>query len=261
MIQTEVTFELNHTFIILSGDGIKLDEDYRHKMLSSNSIPGTLKTQFRQINNERKMYFDITNLESLLNHFASRTINRNEVKNLFQAIYLVAGTLTQYLVEEGNILLRPDLIFRNVTTGKYEFICVPVVREEEEGRDNIKNLISFIMTRLDNSDEKLVNSIYGLYDMQEFGRVCYKSLYEIVVDAFRDETYYVNDVLNNIEDIGINKANEDIERKNTIKKDIKDEVIKKSKTKFLFSKKELLVMVIGVVGICLIGLHLYYVFT
>lgn len=252
MISTELCYELNHTYVALSGDGVKIEEDYRHKMLISNIIPGTLKPQYRQINNEKRMIFDISDKESLLNYFVSRTFTRQEVKSLFEAIYLVSTTLSKYLLEEGNILIRPDLIFKDVRNGKYEFICVPVKEEETEGKESIKNLLSFLITHLDNEDESLVRNVYGLYDMQEYGRLRYTTLYESTVKSLKDNRDIVDEMLDEAA-----KQYEELKANEPAIEDSKTALIKKKFERLFPTRKEIIVLCISVIGMLLIGLYLY----
>ncbi len=242
---SEMQYELNRTYMVLSGDEIEASEDYRQKMLLSNSIEGTLPLQIRNINGQRQYYLDISEKESVLNYFSTQIVSRGDICNLFKAILLVTIELSKYLLEEGNVVLKPEMIFRNVRTGVYEFVCVPITEEVSCGRENLKSLLQFLMGRLDESDTALVSSVYGLYDMIEFSNPRFATLYETLIAGINEIpecTDEQDDAMTESE------ANEEYMRV--------DYAPPKNK-RYIPSFREIIVALIGLAGIFMICFELY----
>ena len=51
----------------------------------------------------------------------------------------------------------------------------------------MKELLQFLMTRLDNSDEKLVNAVYGIYEMYSDENPRFSTAFEFFVNETKEE--------------------------------------------------------------------------
>lgn len=186
-MQIRMVYEINKTFMVADGEEIEKCEDYRHKMLSRNTIWNVISFEERHINNERMLYFDITGKESLLNHFNKVKATRNEIKKLFDALYIANVEIGKYLISEKDLIVRPEMIFIDLCSGKYEFICIPLKENADEAEDGISTLLKYLMMNLDNEDEKLVNTVYSLNDMTEKGDIDFIRIYEFFLEGVKEE--------------------------------------------------------------------------
>ena len=235
-MQIQMMYEMNKTYMVVSGDEIYKTEDFRYKMLSSNDIKGILPLQVRSINNEKRLYIDVTGKESILNYFNCHMATREEIKNLFEAIYVISDGIARFLIRETDVILRPEMIFRNLATGEYEFVCIPL-KEDESGNKNegMKALLQFLMMHLDNTNASLVNAIYTISDMYEKGNPKFSLCYEY----FTEETH------------------EEPKEEVTNEEEVITEITTPRKKVYVPSKKEIMAATFVVVGILLIG---YYIF-
>lgn len=180
-----VVYELSNTYMVLNPESFVQPEDYRYKMLMFNEIRNVLTPEFRTINNERNIFINISGKESLLNRMNSRVFEKQDVEKLFESIFLTSRDLSRYLIEEKDLVLRPELIFYNSASGEYEFVCVPgnfTIGEEDSG---MKELLQFILSRLQTEDEAFVNTMYTICDMYS-GSI--KPGFELVFEYFKEET-------------------------------------------------------------------------
>jgi len=180
-----MVYEINHTYMELSESGISDNEDYRHKMLEKNSIRNVLTPESRMIDNEKKLYLDVSGKESLFSRFSSRLADRQEVKALMESIYLIVENTSKYLIGEKDIVFRPELIFRNPVTKEYEFLIMPFAAGSTEDV-GMQELLQFIMAHLDNSDEKLVNAVYGMHEMYQSGLTSFGVAFEFFMNEIRE---------------------------------------------------------------------------
>lgn len=182
----QMIYEINNTYMAIDGSEIETVEDFRHKMLQKNHIKNVIIPETRIINNERKIYIDISGKESLLNRFGTRPADRQEIRTLFESIYCVIENASKYLISESDIVFRPEMIFKNPLTKEYEFSIIPF-REKANGKEGMKELLQFLMTCLDNSDEKLVNAVYGIYEMYSDENPRFSTAFEFFVNETREE--------------------------------------------------------------------------
>ena len=235
-MQIQMMYEMNKTYMVVSGDEIYKTEDFRYKMLSSNDIKGILPLQVRSINNEKRLYIDVTGKESILNYFNCHMATREEIKNLFEAIYVISDGIARFLIRETDVILRPEMIFRNLATGEYEFVCIPLKEDESENKnEGMKALLQFLMMHLDNTNASLVNAIYTISDMYEKGNPKFSLCYEY----FTEETH------------------EEPKEEVTNEEEVITEITTPRKKVYVPSKKEIMAGTFVVVGILLIG---YYIF-
>ncbi|MBR6004197.1 MAG: hypothetical protein IK068_05700, partial [Lachnospiraceae bacterium] len=201
-----------------------------------NDIKGILPLQVRSINNEKRLYIDVTGKESILNYFNCHMATREEIKNLFEAIYVITDGIARFLIRETDVILRPEMIFRNLATGEYEFVCIPLKEDESENKnEGMKALLQFLMMHLDNTNASLVNAIYTISDMYEKGNPKFSLCYEY----FTEETH------------------EEPKEEVTNEEEVITEITTPRKKVYVPSKKEIMAGTFVVVGILLIG---YYIF-
>ena len=185
-MKTQMIYEINNTYMEIDTDESEPADDYRRKMLEKNRIKNVLVPEIRMINNNRKLYVDISGKESLLSRFNSRLADRQEVKALMESIYLVVENASKYLIGESDIVLRPEFIFRNPVTKEYEFLIMPH-KESEYKEVETKELLQFVMAHLDNSDEKLVSAIYGMHEMYQSDFTRFGVAFEFFTSEIKEE--------------------------------------------------------------------------
>ena len=243
MFLYNIIYELNHTYMTANYDGDGLDSDYRLQMINNNHIDGLMVPSIRNINNEQKLYFDITERESLLHLFTTRDATYEEIVNLFKCLMRTADELERYLLEESDLMLFPELIFRNVKTGQYEFTFVPDRDESTADGNGIKALLEFIMSKVNAKDEKAVETIYMTYEIAQSTTLRIKTLYETAIAITREESTDNEELV--MEEVPVC----DEEPQN-------DDVLPKQ-TKYIPSVKEVIAGLLAFAGIVLLCVFTY----
>jgi len=180
-------YEMNHTYIVVSGEEIEQTENYRYRMLSANNIPCILPLEIRIINNEKRIFVEITGKESILNLYSTRSADRSDIKKLFEAIFEISNLMAKYLIEETDIIVSPEMIYKNLLTGEYEFICIPLIGESSKENGGMKSLLHFLILHLDNNDEQLVTALYTINEMYETGKAKFSLAYEYFIEETMEE--------------------------------------------------------------------------
>lgn len=187
MYKIEPIRELNRQYLKVTGDVVFQTDDFRYRMLLSNCIEGIIPMRIRSINGQREICFDVTGRESLENGAGPAVMGRTEVKELFGEIMKVSVGIERFLIDEGSLIMKPDMIYRNMKTGKYEFVCVPDISEEDRrGNDTLVEFMRFIVGKIDTGDEVMTEALYGLYDMAVLGNVSLATMYEILMGELRE---------------------------------------------------------------------------
>jgi len=242
MIKTNLINEINNSYLEVINDE-NICEDYRIKMLKENNLPCFLLKTVRHINGNTKEYYDISGKESLLSFFNLRVADRNELSRLFLAMSQAAEEAEKLLIEEGNIIFRPDCIFINSLTMSYEFICIPVKDPEYSLRENVQSLLQFFLSKLDENDIPLLKTIYSLFDRHQTSALGSRHLYEVFLE-------------------GINR--DDSSKTETIKAESGGDIEKTDSTEdknigFFPSFKDILMLFLIVTGTILIGYESYFI--
>lgn len=233
-MKSKIEYEMNKAFLKVMGEELERKEDYRTKMLENNEILGLIMSVNRTIDGEKISYYDVTDKESLFNYMIKRIADKEEIENLFRSIYRISKNLKEILIDEDNLLLDPELIFRNMRTGEYEFICVP--KREGYEKEDIKKLLQFIMTRIDNTDEVLVETVFDLYNKSETSILKISVIYEQFSLAFKSDEIVCEE--------------EEFEQ-------IEEEKAKKHRKIYIPSWEEIGAYGLCILGIILIGVNLY----
>ena len=71
-------------------------------------------------------------------------------------------------------------------TKEYEFLIIPH-KDSEYKEVETKELLQFIMAHLDNSDEKLVSAIYGMYEMYQSAFAGFGAAFEFFTAEIKEE--------------------------------------------------------------------------
>lgn len=231
-MQTKMVYELNKSYMVMLGDEIDKSENYKYKMLTANQIKNLMPIEMRLINNEKKIYVDVSGKESMLNYFNIKTATRSEIKKLFEAIYCVLTEIKKYLIRETDVVMRPEMIYKNLSTGSYEFICVPIEEKIQSINEGMNTLLKFLMMHLDNTDLKLVNTIYAINDMYEVSMPDFSLVYEFFMSEIKEEEET---------DIEENNIDETYEKKNH----------------YIPSVKEVVAILLCTAGLLLTGYNIY----
>lgn len=180
MIIYNIKNELNHLYLTAPAE-ISGYNDYRYRMIADNRIEGLLPLEIRNINGENRLYFDITEKENLIRCVSVKDMEMNELIKLTECMMKTSDRLKDYLMEESCLVFEPDVVFRDIKSGRYEFVCIPGhLKTVEEKREDIVSLLQIILTHLKITDDALVEGTFLLYEMAEAGPILTKTIYEYV---------------------------------------------------------------------------------
>lgn len=167
MMEIEARYyrDYQHNYLILKCGQEKKGAGYRYRMLSLNQVEGLLNYSFRNINGSTCLYYDISSRVSLENLFQNKKISYEQVKDFFIQMDRICRNLFQYFLEEKELLLQPQYIYYDLTTGKYFGVYYP--QENVREKNTYEALLDFLLTHIDQEDQKLTSKLYQFYEMAE----------------------------------------------------------------------------------------------
>lgn len=140
-----------------------LEDSYKLNMILNNPIKGILKTRLRTTNNELYLYYEISSKQTMERLFEKSCIGYVELEKIILALNLCVEEVKRYLLEENDIALGPDMIFWDSDKQIYEFCYYPDL--ERDFRTGLKDLLQYILTKVDHEDKKAVMKAYDLHNL------------------------------------------------------------------------------------------------
>ena len=158
MMETKIMNDMNSNYLIIMSDGMT-GSGCENKMFEYNHIKGFLPFTVSRINNNAAYQYQIMEYENLTKAFYNRTFNAMDIKMIFTAIITAGQRAEEYLLNTDAILLNPEYIFLN----KDELLFCYYPGEKQSFNHGIRELMEYILERLDHKNQDNVMMAYGLY--------------------------------------------------------------------------------------------------
>lgn len=157
---TEYRKNLNRSVMITTLDAPELG--YEIDMLKNNEIHGLLPFEIIAENGEWKTLHDITGQQSLDAWMDTQQMDTGFFRELIRSVDGICREFEPYLLDEDKLCLSPDHIFVKNGTRELSFSYIP-----ETGKavtDSFRELLEYLLTRIDHHDEILVKEAYAAYE-------------------------------------------------------------------------------------------------
>lgn len=157
MLEAKIINEMNGTFLLMMSQ--EKTVGYEVKMFQYNHIKAFLPMEITSMNNIITYRYGIMDYESLTKHFYNTMFNIEDIKHVFLAIAKAGQAATEYLLSPDAILLEPEYIF--VKDEEFLFCYYP--GNEQTFNRGIRQLMEYILERLNHDNQENVLMAYGLY--------------------------------------------------------------------------------------------------
>ena len=165
MIEAKYYRDYGHNYMILQCRQQETVRSYQYKILTSGKIDEILKCSVRHINGTTYYYYDISSRTTLDGLYRDKRMSYAEVKDILCQIQGICEKLAGHFMEEKGLVLLPEHIYYDLTTGKYIGLYYP---DYEPGESNAyKSLMDFLLEHIDTDDRKLTDHIYRMCEMAE----------------------------------------------------------------------------------------------
>ncbi len=201
---------LSKNYVILSDfENIEFIQTFRTKMLVNNIITGLLFTELQYINNVPYLVYDISSKHALSSLTQNTQIGFELFKGIMIGLISVCETIEEFLLEPKYILLSPELIYINPET-KTPFFCFCPCSSPKDSTflDNFRDLLCYILTKLDHNDNHCVVAAYKIQHLSLSDDFNVNTIFEVINNSFDDTTkqeiaynIYENSSSNNLNDM------------------------------------------------------------
>lgn len=157
--------EINHNYLILSMSDEERPDAFQSRMLTEQKWRHLALCTERVINGRKMYYYVINSIISLTNYFSARKMKKEDMILLLDQLEETEKELSDYLMDEDNILLDPEYIFFDMEKNEYRFIFYPIIKgKDKTAGECMTALLDFMLERADDSDGQVPDFIYGIYE-------------------------------------------------------------------------------------------------
>jgi hypothetical protein len=150
----------------MSGSYMKIktnnEGSFDEQMLMRKRIPGLLPMEKCYMDGAGQFWYDITGKQSLDTFCRVKAVGQAFLEQLVHSVCDELGVLEQYLVDTNCLCLAPELVYVSIQTGEIIFTAVP--GSCDNLADRFRELVEYLLTRVDHKDAKAVRLAYDIYE-------------------------------------------------------------------------------------------------
>lgn len=179
--------DLKHSYMVCScadNDEDNKDVRYQLKILESGRIKRLINCNFRTINQENFLYYDITSMINIADRFSSRGLSKEQLITLLSNMKEMMENLSEFLMGDEGIVLDTGNVFVNLSTGEYSFMYYPYLKEQRSFEEFAEQLLDIV----DHDDEAAVDIIYNLCDKAHIKEMLFLDILEDILSNNIEET-------------------------------------------------------------------------
>ena len=164
-MQTEYRREINQNYLIICQSDEEEIDHFQSKMLMTQKWNHLAACTENVINGKNVFYYDINSIISLPGYYGARKMRKDDIVRLIRQLEEAIEELSEYLMDEGNILFAPEYIYFDMGKKEYRFIYYPESQHDNRSAgERITPLLDFILEKTDDGDSEATELIYDIYD-------------------------------------------------------------------------------------------------
>lgn len=135
--------------------------NFQRRMIQHNLINGLLRMEEECLNGNTHIKYEITGLLSLSDSMGRGNYNKKQVITVIQSVLDVMRLLPEYLLHGDDIILDPDYIYIDETTGTAKLCYFPGYHSSL--KTQLTHLFDYFMNEVNYKDKEAVYFIYSIY--------------------------------------------------------------------------------------------------
>lgn len=160
-MQVEYKRDLNHNYLIVQGDSAIDTTSYQVRMVLAGQMPMLLPCRIQALDGRALLYYEITSRQSLASYYENKKLDEGDLRAIFQGFMEIVQHLRAFLLEPDQLLLSPEYIFLDVSSGQLFFCCLPgysmeIIRQ-------FCSLVEYLLPKINHQDCAAVALGYGVY--------------------------------------------------------------------------------------------------
>ena len=161
MINEEIIYDrtlTGSTMKVIAKDNAQFDE----KILLKRKLPGLLPVEKCFVDGKGQYWYNISGKQSLESYCNALDLKIDFVRRMIISICNEIEILERNLVDENCIVLNPKFIFISNSNNEVIFTAYP--GNERKIDEEFRDLMEFVITKIDHSDNMAVESAYEIYN-------------------------------------------------------------------------------------------------
>lgn len=155
--------DVYHEYMVVDRADGEADDSFEEQLLHNKEIQGLLRMKMEYMGEACKYYYDIGRMESLESIKTDKKLDYKMLSTLFEAVQKLLAVLDNYLLTPESLWLEPEGIYKKRGENTFRFAYVPgYVRDFKE---QLKELLSWLMKNIDHGQKDTVMFVYGFYNM------------------------------------------------------------------------------------------------
>lgn len=160
-MKSEYKRDMNHNYLILTGEEAIDTNSYQVRMIVANAVPDLLQCRIQGIDGKFMVYYDVTSRHSMTALFEEKKIGMEELQVILGGFVQVMEAMSEYLLNPCQLILEPEYIYLDAEKQNVRFCYLPGFHGEIQKQ--FQNLAEYILPKLDHEDGKAVMLGYGVY--------------------------------------------------------------------------------------------------
>ena len=148
-MRTEYKRDMNHNYLILTGDE-RIDTDsYQVRMIVANAVPDLLQCRIQGIDGKFMVYFE------------EKKMDLESLQVILGGFIQIMEEMSEYLLNPCQLILEPEYIYLDAERKSVRFCYLPGFHGEIQKQ--FQSLAEYILPKLDHEDGKAVMLGYNVY--------------------------------------------------------------------------------------------------
>ena len=124
-MRTEYKRDMNHNYLILTGDE-RIDTDsYQVRMIVANAVPDLLQCRIQGIDGKFMVYYDITSRHSMTALFEEKKMDLESLQVILGGFIQIMEEMSEYLLNPCQLILEPEYIYLDAERKSVRFCYLP----------------------------------------------------------------------------------------------------------------------------------------
>lgn len=144
---------------------------YQYCILERGGFKHLLSCDVRKEDGTSYLYYDISSTQNLVQMFSGAAINRDWMKHFLWGLKQLKEELRRYLLEDTCVIFHPEYIYQDLEKNNFFFTYIPYYN----GEQRFKELLEFVIERMDYHDDCLVEFVYKAYEKYRVAGIGYSA--------------------------------------------------------------------------------------
>ena len=110
-MKSEYKRDMNHNYLILTGEEAIDTNSYQVRMIVANAVPDLLQCRIQGIDGKFMVYYDVTSRHSMTALFEEKKIGMEELQVILGGFVQVMEAMSEYLLNPCQLILEPEYIY------------------------------------------------------------------------------------------------------------------------------------------------------